>query len=461
MEKFGGKVQTAALLAMGALALGLGGCGDAWRILTTGEFYWDDNGKEEKAVYAFRYDPSGGELYGGTPEGDIAEGETVTLPSSGGREGYTLTGFTLNGAAEGAFNPGDTFTMPAGEVTAAANWTEVRNLINLGDPQVSTGAGWSYDEASGVFTISDGAEVEVTGSTPRNRVVVRGTVTVTLSDAGITSAAASPFELESGANVTLKLAGSNSLVCTFEDWDADTSFAGLQVEGASSVTIEGPGSLRAAGGLGGAGIGGRFPGGSCGTITISDGTVNAAGGYHGAGIGGGNGGAGGTITIEGSANVEATGGTGGAGIGGGTSGAGGSIRITGGTVTATAGPGGAGIGGGYSGAGGDITISSGGVTAAGGMKGAGIGGGYSGAGGDITISGGGVTAAGGTWAAGIGGGDGGSGGTVRITGGSGTATAGGPATNYDNPQGVGPGAGGSGGSFNGGAFPAANPYTWW
>ncbi|GAB6390852.1 MAG: hypothetical protein MdMp014T_0225 [Treponematales bacterium] len=356
MEKCSGKVQTAALaalLAMGALALG--GCGDAWRILTTGEFYWDDNGKK---VYAFRYDPSGGELYDGTPEGDIAEGTTVTLPSSGGREGYTLTGFTLSGATEGDFNPGDTFTMPAGEVTAKAEWTEVRNLINLGDPYASTGAGWSYDEASGVFTISGGAGVEVTGSTARNRVVVRGTVTVTLSDASITSAAASPFELGSGANVTLKLAGSNSLVCTFEDWDADTSFAGLQVEGASNVTIEGPGSLRTAGGLGGAGIGGRFPGGSCGTITISDGTVNAAGGYHGAGIGGGNGGAGGTITIEGSANVEATGGTGGAGIGGGTSGAGGSIRITGGTVTATAGTGGAGIGGGYQGNGGTISINS-------------------------------------------------------------------------------------------------------
>ncbi|GAB6390918.1 MAG: InlB B-repeat-containing protein [Treponematales bacterium] len=103
----------------GALALVLGGCGDAWRILTTGDLYWEN----DKKVYAFRYDSSGGELYDGTPEGDIAEGTTVTLPSSGGRERYTLTGFTLSGAAEGDFNPGDTFTMPAGEVTAAANWT--------------------------------------------------------------------------------------------------------------------------------------------------------------------------------------------------------------------------------------------------------------------------------------------------------------------------------------------------
>jgi hypothetical protein len=370
MEKFGGKVQTAALaalLAMGALALGLGGCKDAWRILTTGELYWeDDDGdeEEEKAVYAFRYDPSGGELYGGTPEGDIAEGETVTLPSSGGREGYTLTGFTLSGAAEGGFNPGDTFTMPAGEVTAAANWTQT--FINLGDPQATTGAGWSYDEASGVFTISGGAGVEVRGSTARNRVVVRGTVTVTLSDANITSAA-SPFELESGANVTLKLAGSSSLVSTFNNDEGDAGFAGLQVESAT-LTIEGSGSLTAQGGLTGAGIGGRLiagqaRGGRPGTIIINSGTINATGGYGAAAIGGGYQDDGGVITISGG-TVTAGGGTnGGAGIGGGNAGVGGVITISGGTVNATGGPSGAGIGGGYGGGGGNITISGGNGTA--------------------------------------------------------------------------------------------------
>jgi hypothetical protein len=446
MEKCSGKVQTAALaalLAMGALALalGLGGCKDAWRILTTGEFYWeDDDGDEEKAVYAFRYDPSGGELYGGTPEGDIAEGTTVTLPSSGGREGYTLTGFTLSGAAEGGFNPGGEFTMPAGEVTAAANWTEVQNLINLGDPYASTGAGWSYDEASGVFTISGGAEVEVTGSTPRNRVVVRGTVTVTLSDANITSAAASPFELGSGANVTLKLAGSNSLVCTLNDTNAGTSFAGLQVEGASSVTIEGPGSLRAAGGFGAAGIGGGYNG-SGGTIIITSGTVTANGGEGGAGIGGGNSGASGTITISGG-TVNAT---------------------TDGTVTPGGFAGGAGIGGGAYGEGGIITISGGTVNATSGIQGAGIGGGSHKSGGTIRITGGSVTAAGTYLAAGIGGGALGAGGTISISGGSGRA--GGHYT-----PGVGPGNGGSpdSGSFSGPAesrwgtagWPEANPYTW-
>jgi hypothetical protein len=83
-------------------------------------------------VYAFRYDLSGGKLYGGTPEGGIAEGTTVTLPSSGGREGYTLSGFTLSGALVETKAPGGEFTMPAGAVTATAEWTPVVVTIGSG-----------------------------------------------------------------------------------------------------------------------------------------------------------------------------------------------------------------------------------------------------------------------------------------------------------------------------------------
>ncbi|GAB6391622.1 MAG: hypothetical protein MdMp014T_0995 [Treponematales bacterium] len=440
MEKCSGKVQTAALaalLAMGALALG--GCGDAWRILTTGDLYWENDGKKE---YAFRYDPSGGELYDGTPEGNIAEGTTVTLPSSGGREGYTLTGFTLSGATEGAFNPGDTFTMPAGEVTAAANWTQT--FINLGDPQATTGAGWSYNEASGVFTISGGAEVEVRGSTPRNRVVVRGTVTVTLSDANIalSSGDASPLDLASGANVTLILSGANTLT-------AAGGGAGIHAPEGTTLTItsaEGDGQtsgrLYAAGGMketgdfqmpGAAGIGGGTGGESAGHIIIRGGNITAAGG-----------------------SKENRGG--GAGIGGGAyvgwgklpGGSGGRVEISGGVVTATGGYFAAGIGGAlgqapdnpedwvsycWGGSGGEITITGGEVNAKGHGGGAGIGGSYFG-----------------------------SGGTIRITGGTGTAEGvrdGG----WDPGAGVGHGDaavvhGTPTGSFNSGAFPAANPYTW-
>jgi hypothetical protein len=153
MEKLSGKKRAAApaalallLLAAGALGLGLAGCEDwedMWHILSTGELYWEKNsgggggneggeGEEERGVYAFRYEANGGELDGGTPESDIVEGETVTLPPSGSRVEYTLTGFTLSGAAEGAFTPGGEFTMPAGDVTAVANWTETAITIANG-----------------------------------------------------------------------------------------------------------------------------------------------------------------------------------------------------------------------------------------------------------------------------------------------------------------------------------------
>ncbi|GAB6390664.1 MAG: Ig domain protein group 2 domain protein [Treponematales bacterium] len=262
------------------LALGLGGCKDAWRILTTGDLYWEDDGDEEE-------------------EG---EGEEEPEPEP-----------------------------------------EVRNLINLGDPQASTGAGWSYNEASGVFTISGGAGVEVRGSTARNRVVVRGTATVTLSDANIalSSGDASPLDLADGANVTLRLAGTNTLT-------ASGAAAGVHVPAGRTLTItsgagdgQTSGTLTVAGsGLdgnnkAGAGIGGSGYE-SSGIITIAGGTVNATGGGStyggyktgGAGIGGGGeGGAGGIITISGG-EVNATGGFLSAGIGGGDCGAGGNITIS-------------------------------------------------------------------------------------------------------------------------------------
>ncbi|GAB6392537.1 MAG: S-layer family protein [Treponematales bacterium] len=404
-----------------ALALGLGGCKDAWRILTTGDLYWDDNGKKE---YAFRYDSSGGELYDGTPEGNIAEGTTVTLPSSGGREGYTLAGFTLSGATEGGFNPGDTFTMPAGEVTAKAEWTAVvvvvRNLINLGDPRASTGAGWSYNEASGVFTISGGAGVEVRGSTTGNRVVVRGTAEITLSGAHIDLSpndtpgdaepdALIPLALAQGANVTLRLSGTNTLKA----------------------------------GYGSAGV--HVPSGRTLTITSAAGEGQTSG------------------------RLDVTGGGFCAAVGGGLSESGGVITISGGTVTATGGIEGAGIGGGDYGSGGTISITGGSVTAAATYMAAGIGGGGDGSGGNITITGGTVTANGGQYGAGIGGGVNGGGGTIRINS---PGTSRGTATGSGGYGGrsVGPGAAGSGGSFSGPAgqsgfdadgFPAGyDTYSW-
>ena len=81
----------------------------------------------------------------------------------------------------------------------------------------------------------------------------------------------------------------------------------------AQVKITG-GKITATGGEYGAGIGGGFKG--SGDVTISGGEIHANGGNYGAGIGGGKEGRG-DVTIEGNTEVNAAGGAGGAGIGGG------------------------------------------------------------------------------------------------------------------------------------------------
>ena len=130
---------------------------------------------------------------------------------------------------------------------------------------------------------------------------------------------------------------------------------------------------------GGAGIGGATGHGNATNITITgNADVTAAGGYYAAGIGGGEYGNATNITISGNAKVAATGSnSGGAGIGGGDDGVGKNIRITDhADVTAYGGNQGAGIGGGPH-RGGSVEISGNAkVFAMGANDGAGIGSGY-------------------------------------------------------------------------------------
>ncbi|GAB6394377.1 MAG: Ig domain-containing protein [Bacteroidales bacterium] len=269
--------------------------------------------------------------------------------------------------------------------------------ININNPSAAGGTGWSFDTA--VVTISANGNYTVTGSSTANRIVINKnvTATITLQNATIHSAVASPFALSSdntgGSDVTLILSGSNELVSTHVD------SPGLQVEDNARLIIEGSGSLTAQGGDlppntgGGAAIGGgTYRNG--GNITITGGTVTAIGGIVAAGIGGGGAGDGGNITITGG-TVTATGGTEGAGIGGGTRGDGGNITINGGVVVAislggSGDPAGIG-GGGWGGGAGTIKITGGTVYACGG-SGAGIGGGSSSTEGVINITGGAVIA---------------------------------------------------------------------
>lgn len=130
---------------------------------------------------------------------------------------------------------------------------------------------------------------------------------------------------------------------------------------------------------GGAGIGGASDYGNATNITITgNADVSAAGGYYAAGIGGGEYGNATNITISGNAKVVAAGSSsGGAGIGGGDYGVGENIRITDhADVTAYGGNQGAGIGGGRD-CGGSVEISGNAkVFAKGANDGAGIGSGH-------------------------------------------------------------------------------------
>ena len=194
------------------------------------------------------------------------------------------------------------------------------------------------------------------------------------------------LSVQGDGNVTIELDGKNELKSGYgrAGLEKNTSKGTLTLKDDKE-----PGSLRAEGGTGAAGIGGSENNGT-NNITISGGTVKAVGGPQSAGIGGGNGGGGDHITITGG-TVTAEGGPGGAGIGSGGEGdgdGGSHITITGGTVNAIGGYWGAGIGGGGFKSGNDITITGGTVTAEGGTCGAGIGGGgWSSGSGNITVSG--------------------------------------------------------------------------
>ena len=160
-------------------------------------------------------------------------------------------------------------------------------------------------------------------------------------DAGSTGSAA--VSVTGSGDTTIELDGSNTL-------NSGSGHAGLEhnkTDTSGELTIQDNdknGSLKAAGGQYGAGIGGGDY--SSGKVTISGGEINATGGYLGAGIGGGEKGSG-DVTITGGEITSATGGKYGAGIGGGKEGRG-DVTIEGNTeVNAAGGTGGAGIGGGY------------------------------------------------------------------------------------------------------------------
>ncbi len=269
---------------------------------------------------------------------------------------------------------GGVYNLSAGELLI--------NQSNASQYQTITGSFYgiqssAYSEGNGVVTI-DGV-----------------TTTLLLQDVSISSSSTNyslvGISLKNGANVTLRLSGTNTL-------SGSCAGAAIHVPDGCTLTIEngdpsGVGRLTANGGNwlgGGAGIGANGPGitsyhggteggypESCGTIEIRSGEVIANGGSY---------------------KHGATFYTGAAGIGGSasnTSGVGsdtGKIIISGGSVTAQGGYMAAGIGSGGTSTFGEITISGGTVAAVGGRSSAGIGGGYGSAINSIRITGGQITA---------------------------------------------------------------------
>ena len=220
---------------------------------------------------------------------------------------------------------GQTLNLTSGELTRTSDGTLIKTCtIKNGD----------------VISVVAGATATITGS---KDVMIRCDAGVTLtldsvtSDvSGLQNACALSF---TGSGNTLILEGESAL-------SSGERKAGVLVQGNTQLTIEGTGELEARGGTRSAGIG-AGTGDCGTLLIRGSVTINARGGRsYGAGIGGADGfskgGSGGNITIKGG-TVKAAGGYCGAGIGGGGvsssglnpgGGRGGVINISGGTVVA-------------------------------------------------------------------------------------------------------------------------------
>ena len=247
-----------------------------------------------------------------------------------------------------------TFTAPAfaktwdiekGDITVKAGEAEGPNKVKQGDSDF----------------VKDEGDTIITGTSDKNTVTIEAEnkgdkVEVTLKDVNIEATGGKAAVSVTGSgDTTIELDGDNKL-------KSGAGHAGLEhnkTDTSGELTIQDKdknGSLKAAGGFQGAGIGSA--GSNDAQVKITGGEITATGEDWGAGIGSGlsNTGTGGTAYVEiTGGEINATGGSYGAGIGSaGSNDA--QVKITGGNITATGGNWGAGIGGGYS-HDSDVTIS--------------------------------------------------------------------------------------------------------
>ena len=310
-------------------------------------------------------------------------------PASQRAAALVLTAALLTGAAFPAF--ADTYYIEDGDITISAG---------KDGNDVTQNEKTTYGDKDTVITNQD-RDTASSNTVTINAKDEGDKVEVTLKDVNIDASRGSEaaVSVTGKGDTTIELDGDNEL-------KSGRSHAGLEhnkTDPSGNLTIQDDndkaGSLDAAGGRGGAGIGGSMS--KDGQVTITGGDITANGGKLASGIGGGAGSRSRSGQIIGSGDVEITGGTitatgnsGGAGIGGGLSGDG-NVRISGGTIISAISDGsnpddygGAGIGGGHGGSGhvtitGDATVKE----AQGFGGGAGIGSGIYGPIGDVEISG--------------------------------------------------------------------------
>ena len=317
-------------------------------------------------------------------------GNNSPRPASQRAAALVLTAALLTGAAFPAF--ADTYYIEDGDITISAgeNGNDVTQNETTTKNDTDTVITNRHKDTASSNTVTIEAKDE------------DDKVEVTLKDVNIDASRGSEaaVSVTSKGDTTIELDGDNEL-------KSGAGHAGLEhnkTDTSGELTIQDKdnnGSLEAAGGFKGAGIGSA--GSNDAQVKITGGNITATSDDWGAGIGSGSYGTG-TVEITGG-EINATGGYLGAGIGGGCNGSG-NVTISGGTITAAGGDGAAGIGGGYYN-GATVTITGDAVikNASNTKYGAGIGGG-NGSDGNVTISGNAKieNATGGYGAAGIGGG---------------------------------------------------------
>ena len=314
-------------------------------------------------------------------------------PASQRAAALVLTAALLTGAAFPAF--ADTYYIENGDIVISAG-------TEAGTNKVEQGGTLKSENDKGTIISSSNKDTASSHTVTINAEDKNDKVEVTLKDVNIDASSRNEaaVSVTGKGDTTIELDGDNEL-------KSGAGHAGLEhnkTDTSGELTIQDKdknGSLEAAGGFKGAGIGSA--GSNDAQVKITGGNITATSDDWGAGIGSGSYGTG-TVEITGG-EINATGGYLGAGIGGGCNGSG-NVTISGGTITAAGGDGAAGIGGGYyNGATvtitGDAVIKNASTT----VYGAGIGGG-NGYDGDVTISGNAKieNATGGYGAAGIGGG---------------------------------------------------------